>query len=154
MCSSDLCYQNHRHWRASEALCHHQRFGNKLPSGLIYISRERCLIRCHLLQFWKIFIFMSPDDMQFQSGFGAFFRCSSGIQWRRQWQPTPVHLPGKSHGRRSLVGCSPWGREESDMAERLHFHFHFYALEKAMAAHSSVLAWGSPGMGSHRVGHD
>ena len=29
--------------------------------------------------------------------------------WRRQWQPTPVHLPGKSHGRRSLVGCSPWG---------------------------------------------
>ena len=33
--------------------------------------------------------------------------------WRRQWQPTPVLLPGKSHGRRSLIGCSPWGREES-----------------------------------------
>jgi len=30
--------------------------------------------------------------------------------WRRQWQPTPVLLPGKSHGQRSLVGCSPWGR--------------------------------------------
>ena len=30
--------------------------------------------------------------------------------WRRQWHPTPVLLPGKSHGRRSLVGCSPWGR--------------------------------------------
>ena len=43
--------------------------------------------------------------------------------WRRPWQPTPVLLPGKSHGRRSLVGCSPWGREESDMTERLHFHF-------------------------------
>ena len=43
--------------------------------------------------------------------------------WRRQWQPTPVLLPGKSHGRRSLVGCSPWGREESDTTERLHFHF-------------------------------
>ena len=42
---------------------------------------------------------------------------------RRQWQPTPVLLPGKSHGWRSLVGCSPWGREESDMTERLHFHF-------------------------------
>ena len=40
---------------------------------------------------------------------------------RRQWQPTPVLLPGKSHGRRSLVGCSPWGHEESDMTERLHF---------------------------------
>ena len=44
---------------------------------------------------------------------------------RRQWQPTPVLLPGKSLGRRSLVGCSPWGREESDMTERLHFHFSF-----------------------------
>ena len=42
---------------------------------------------------------------------------------RRQWHPTPVLLPGKSHGWRSLVGCSPWGLEESDMAERLHFHF-------------------------------
>ena len=40
---------------------------------------------------------------------------------RRQWHPTPVLLPGKSHGQRSLVGCSPWGREESDMTERLHF---------------------------------
>jgi len=43
--------------------------------------------------------------------------------WRRQWHPTPVLLPGKSHGRRSLVGCSPWGREESDTTERLHFDF-------------------------------
>ena len=42
---------------------------------------------------------------------------------RRQWHPTPVLLPGKSHGQRSLVGCSLWGREESDMTERLHFHF-------------------------------
>ena len=42
---------------------------------------------------------------------------------RRQWHPTPVLLPGKSHGRRGLVGCRPWGREESDMTERLHFHF-------------------------------
>ena len=37
--------------------------------------------------------------------------------------PPPVLLPGKFHGRRSLVGCSPWGREESDMTDRLHFHF-------------------------------
>ena len=42
---------------------------------------------------------------------------------RRQWHPTPVHLPGKSHGWRSLVGCSPWGRTESDTTEQLHFHF-------------------------------
>ena len=40
-----------------------------------------------------------------------------------QWQPTTVLLPGKSHGRRSLVGYSPWGREELGRTERLHFHF-------------------------------
>ena len=42
---------------------------------------------------------------------------------RRQWHPTPVLLPGKSHGQRSLVGCSPWGRSELDMTEQLRFHF-------------------------------
>ena len=41
----------------------------------------------------------------------------------QQWHPTPVLLPGKSHGRRSLVGCSPWGREESDTTERLPVRF-------------------------------
>ena len=47
----------------------------------------------------------------------------SRLVGRRQWQPTPVLLPGKSHGQRTLVGCSPWGRGESDMTERFHFHF-------------------------------
>ena len=88
---------------------------------------------------------------------------SSVNLWRRQWHPTPVLLPGKSHGRRSLVGCSPGGREESDTTERLHFDFSFHALEKEMATYSSVLAWripgtgepgGLPSMGSHRVGHN
>ena len=59
--------------------------------------------------------------------------------------PLQYSWPGKSHGRRSLVGCSPWGRYESDITELLHFHFH--ALEKEMAAHSSVLAWRIPGTG-------
>ena len=40
------------------------------------------------------------------------------VPWRRKWQSTPVLLPGKSHGQRSLVGYSPWGRKESDMTER------------------------------------
>ena len=48
---------------------------------------------------------------------------SSVFLWRRQWQPTPALLPGKSHGRRRLVGFSPWGHEDSDMTEQLHFHF-------------------------------
>ena len=42
---------------------------------------------------------------------------------RRQWGPTPVLFPGKSHGQRSLVGCSPWGCKESGMTEQRHFHF-------------------------------
>ena len=76
--------------------------------------------------------------------------------WRRQWQLTPVLLPGKSNGQRILVGCSPWGRWESDTTERLHFHFSFHALEKEMAIHSSVLpgesqGWGNP-VGCHLWG--
>ena len=51
------------------------------------------------------------------------------IPWRRKWQPTPVLLPGKSHGWRSLVGYSPRGRQESDMTERFHFtSFHFRSI--------------------------
>ena len=42
------------------------------------------------------------------------------IPWRRKWQPTPVFLPGESHGWRSLVDYSPWGHKESDMTKRLH----------------------------------
>ena len=61
------------------------------------------------------------------------------------------------------MGHSPWGREELDMTEQLPVTFHFHALGKEMATHSSVLAWRIPGrgepggllsMGSHRVGHD
>ena len=43
--------------------------------------------------------------------------------YMRQWHPTPVLLPGKFHGRRSLAGCSPWGSEELDTTEQLPFHF-------------------------------
>ena len=44
------------------------------------------------------------------------------IPWRGKWQPTPVFLPGKSHGQRSLAGYSPWGHQESDMIEHVHAH--------------------------------
>ena len=51
-----------------------------------------------------------------------FFLClSKGAFRRRQWHPTPVLLPAKSHGQRSLVGRSPRGRKESNMTERIHF---------------------------------
>ena len=41
------------------------------------------------------------------------------LPWRRKWHPTPVFLPGKSQGQRSLAGYSPWGHEESDTTEQL-----------------------------------
>ena len=84
------------------------------------------------------------------------------IKWR-QWHPTPVLLPGKSHGRgtwwASVHGVAKSRTQLSDFP----FTFHFHALEKEMATHSSVLAWtipgtgepgGLPSMGSHKVGHD
>ena len=46
------------------------------------------------------------------------------IPWRRAWQPTPVFLPGETHGQRSLVGYSPWGHKGLDTTEQLHFRFH------------------------------
>ena len=91
------------------------------------------------------------------------FYITSAMWGRRQWQPTPALLPGKSHGQRSLVGCSLCGGEESARLNDFTFTFHFHALEKEMVTHSSVLAWrisgtGEPGgllsMGLHRVGHD
>ena len=82
------------------------------------------------------------------------------LLWIRQLHPIPVLLPGKSHGRRSLKGCSPWGRWGSDTTERLHFHFSLSCIGEG---NGSVLAWripgtgepgGLPSLGLHRVGHD
>ena len=54
----------------------------------------------------------------------------NSLFWRRQWQTTPLLLPGKSHGQRSLVGCSPWGHKELDTTEQLHFHFSLSCIGK------------------------
>ena len=64
----------------------------------------------------------SPRILEYSTLFGTIIQFRY-IAWRRQWQQTPVLLPGKSHGWRSLVHCSPWGRKESDTTEWLHFHF-------------------------------
>ena len=78
---------------------------------------------------------------------------------RRQWQL----LPGKSRGWSSLIGYSPWVTKSQTWLSDFTFTFHFHALEKEMATHSSVLVWRTPGTGkpgdllsmeSHRVGHD
>ena len=89
-----------------------------------------------------------------------FFR---QISWRRQWHPTPVLLPGKSHGWRSLEGWRPWGRWGSDTTERLHFHFSLSCIGEGNGnpLQCSCLenprdggAWWVPSMGLHRVGND
>ena len=85
------------------------------------------------------------------------------LRQRRHWWTTPGLLPGNSHGRRSLVGCSPWGRWESDTTERLHFHFSLSCTGEGngIPLQCSCLEnprdgepGGLPSMGSHRVGHD
>ena len=90
-------------------------------------------------------------------------RTPLGLERRRQWHPTPVLLPGKFHGRKSLVGCSPWGHSESDTTERLHFHF---SLSCTGEGNGNPLPcsclenprdgedWWAASMGSHRVRHD
>ena len=84
-------------------------------------------------------------------------------RWEKAMAPYSISLAGKSHGWRSLVGWSPWGHEESDMTERLHFHFSLSCigerngnplqcscLENPRDAGPSRL----PSMWLHRVGHD
>ena len=62
---------------------------------------------------------------------------SEKTHWRRTWQPTPVFLPGESHGQRSLAGCSPWGHKESDTTEWL-THTHISWLE--LLPHDPVMS--------------
>ena len=83
------------------------------------------------LAFWFIFVWTFQSSLSGALG--------------KQWHPTPVLLPRKSHGQRSLVGFSPWGRYSQTRLSDFTFTFHFHALEKEMATHSSVLAWRIPG---------
>ena len=89
-----------------------------------------------LNRFWIVIIWVSKPISPHQTinGLGAhhsfvlfciliYLPSVARCLWRRQWHLTPVLLPGKSHGRRSLVSCSPWGHEESDMTEQPPFHF-------------------------------
>ena len=70
---------------------------------------------CHIIYY---FSFMdSNHTFLFLDLIVVFYSFIHFALWRRKWQPTPVFLPGKSHGGRSLVGYCPWGRKESDMTE-------------------------------------
>ena len=97
-------------------------FESVMPSNHLILCRPLLLppyifpsIRVFSNGLW--FPWLSQEVIQ------AIFTLTQLLSRRRQWQPTPVLLLGKSHGWRSLVGCSPWGCWELDMTERLHFHF-------------------------------
>ena len=62
----------------------------------------------------------SPRDSAGDTRDAGSIPGSGGSPWRRKWQPTPVFLPGESHGQRSLVGYSPQGHKESDMTKHAH----------------------------------
>ena len=94
------------------------------------------------------------------SGKNEMFLWGYTILQRRQWQPTPVLLPGKSHGRRSLEGCSLWGRKESDMTEatqqQQQQHTILTLKSEVIVAHSCPTLWGPmdcslPGSSAHRI---
>ena len=76
-----------------------------------------------------------------------FNPCVGKIPWRRKWQPTPVFLPGKSHGRRSLVAYSPWGRKESDRTEWLPFHFQLLGVACGTGSLTRNQTW-APALGA------
>ena len=100
----------------------------------------------HLSSAW---LFLTFFDSHFSFFFFFFYILVLSRLKRRQWHPTPVLLPGKSHGRRSLISFSPWGlqRVGYDLSD-FPFTFHFHALEEEMATCSSVLAWRIPGEGA------
>ena len=64
---------------------------------------------------------------QWELGFSSIESWKSIKFWRRKWQPTPVFLPGESHGQRSLTDYSPWGHKESDTTKQLDHNILSYA---------------------------
>ena len=93
---------------------------------IFHIFKDNQQIICkieNLFNLHVILIYFFLIVIVINAGHQNIFAFSQAQSQRRQWHPTPALLPGKSHGRRSLVGCSPWGREELDTTERLHFDF-------------------------------
>ena len=97
-----------------------------MPQSMRHLSYSGYNVYCHIHICTVLSSMGFPGrsdgkEICLQCGRPRFDPWVGKILWRRKWQPTPILLPGKSHGQRSLVGCSPWGPKESDTNERLHF---------------------------------
>ena len=107
---------------------------SRIAAAHVYIPGWSLFVFCLSGRFFNISRGVWPrflSDYFFPTSWSVWdFVCTLWEWWRRKWQPTPVLLPGESHGRRSLVACSLWGCTESDTTERLHFtrftHFILY----------------------------
>ena len=102
-----------------------------LPQSPKDCSIHRCLFCCHAYRLYRLGF---PGGLEvkaspWNAGDLGLILGSGRSPGEGKWQPTPVLLPGESHGGRSLVGYSPWGRKESGTTERLHFHFHFTFIQ-------------------------
>ena len=140
--SLELCIQMFISFLFSFAFC----FSSLDPAHTLILSatprletaEERiqdCLDPYHiLLPDYITFVCLNCGRPRFEPWVGK-------IPWRRKWQSTPVLLPGKSHGQRSLVGYSPWGCKELDTIERLHFHFHFHFTHQGRETVIETLAY-------------
>ena len=89
---------------------------------LMYTIKGSALIWLHCPLFCWLHWWFRQWSVCLQSGRPGFNPWVEKIPWRRKWQPTPVLLPEKSHGRKGLVGYSPWGCKESERTKRLYFH--------------------------------
>ena len=119
--------------------CHSQLMLSRLWPPSWEAGRSLILLRWKIgqkIRMWLFFSHWGPWDHQvccqvIPEQVPVVFEVILRWHWRRKWQPTPVFLPGKSHGRRSLLGYSPWGRKELDMTEWLHFtslHFRWHSF--------------------------
>ena len=82
------------------------------PQNDIFISLEKFIL-CHMIIGYKDFPGGSNGKVSaFNVGDPGSIPGSGKISWRRKWQPTPLFLPGESHGKRSLAGYNPWGIKE------------------------------------------
>ena len=113
---------NHTSW-----FCHQQTYPYLCSHSVIYLFKKGCVISApspatfHMLCLTGTLI--HRQHLLTNRAEGHYLLSTSLRYRRRQWHPTPVLLPGKSHGLRSLVGCSPWGCQESDTTKQLPFHF-------------------------------